>query len=57
MTGKLLSYHLKSTRVPLVVRVPQFENHWSRTWVPNMQPTHGLHVAHDVFWEIIDELL
>jgi len=29
----------------------------SRTWVPNMQPTHGLHVAHDVFWEIIDELL
>jgi len=28
MTGKLLAYHLKSPRVPLVVRVPQFENHW-----------------------------
>jgi len=27
MTGKLLAYHLKSPRVPLVVRVPQFENH------------------------------
>ena len=30
MTGKLLAYHLKSPRVPLVVRVPQFENHWLR---------------------------
>ena len=30
MTGKLLAYHLKSPRVPLVVRVPQFENHWVR---------------------------
>jgi len=30
MTGKLLAYHLKSPRVPLVVRVPQFENHCSR---------------------------
>jgi len=30
MTGKLLAYHLKSPRVPLVVRVPQFENHWSK---------------------------
>jgi len=29
MTGKLLAYHLKSPRVPLVVRVPQFENHWN----------------------------
>jgi len=29
MTGKLLAYHLKSPPVPLVVRVPQFENHWS----------------------------
>jgi len=29
MTGKLLAYHLKSPRAPLVVRVPQFENHWS----------------------------
>ena len=28
MTDKLLAYHLKSPRVPLVVRVPQFENHW-----------------------------
>ena len=28
MTGKLLAYHLKSPRVPLVARVPQFENHW-----------------------------
>jgi len=28
MTGKLLAYHLKSPRVPLVVRVPQFENRW-----------------------------
>jgi len=28
MTGKLLAYYLKSPRVPLVVRVPQFENHW-----------------------------
>jgi len=27
MTGKLLAYHLKSPRVPLVVRVPQFETH------------------------------
>jgi len=27
MTGKLLAYNLKSPRVPLVVRVPQFENH------------------------------
>ena len=27
MTGKLLAYHLKSPRVPLVVRVPQFDNH------------------------------
>jgi len=26
MTGKLLAYHPKSPRVPLVVRVPQFEN-------------------------------
>ena len=30
MTGKLLAYHLKSPRVPLVVRVPQFENHCSK---------------------------
>ena len=30
MTGKLLAYHLKSPHVPLVVRVPQFENHCSR---------------------------
>ena len=30
MTGKLLAYHLKSPRVPLVVRVPQFENHYIR---------------------------
>jgi len=30
MTGKLLEYHLKNPRVPLVVRVPQFENHCSR---------------------------
>jgi len=30
MTGNLLAYHLKIPRVPLVVRVPQFENHWSR---------------------------
>jgi len=29
MTGKLLAYHLKSPRVPLVVRVPLFENHCS----------------------------
>ena len=29
MTGKLLEYHLKNPRVPLVVRVPQFENHCS----------------------------
>jgi len=29
MTGKLLAYYLKSPRVPLVVRVPQFENHCS----------------------------
>jgi len=27
MTGKLLAYYLKYPRVPLVVRVPQFENH------------------------------
>jgi len=27
MTGKLLTYHLKSPRIPLVVRVPQFDNH------------------------------
>jgi len=35
MTGKLLAYHLKSPRVPLVVRVPQFENHcciWTNTY-------------------------
>jgi len=30
MTGKLLAYRLKSPRVPLVVRVPQFENHCAR---------------------------
>jgi len=30
MTGKLFAYHLKSPRVPLVVRVPQFENHCFR---------------------------
>jgi len=30
MTGKLLVYHLKSPRVPLVVRVPQFENHCTK---------------------------
>ena len=30
MTGNLLAYHLKSPRVPLVVCVPQFENHWIR---------------------------
>jgi len=30
MTAKLLAYHLKSPRVPLVVRVPQFENHCTR---------------------------
>jgi len=29
MTGKLLAYHLKSPRVPLV-RVPQFDNHCSK---------------------------
>jgi len=27
MTGKLLAYHLKCPRVPLVVRVPLFANH------------------------------
>ena len=32
MTGKLLAYHLKSPLVPLVVRVPQFENHWTLRW-------------------------
>ena len=32
MTGKLLAYHLKSPRVPLVVRVPQFENHCSKAY-------------------------
>ena len=30
MTGKLLEYHLKNPGVPLVVRVPQFENHCFR---------------------------
>jgi len=29
MTGNLFAFHLKSPRTPLVVRVPQFENHWS----------------------------
>jgi len=33
MTGKLLTYHLKSPRIPLVVRVPQFENHWFTPYV------------------------
>jgi len=32
MTGNLLAYYLKSPRVPLVVRVPQFENHCSREY-------------------------
>ena len=32
MTGKLIAYHLKSPRVPLVVRVPQFENHCSKAY-------------------------
>jgi len=32
MAGKLLAYDLKSPRVPLVVRVPQFENHCSITF-------------------------
>jgi len=32
MTGKLLDYHLKNPRVPLVVRVPQFENHCSKAY-------------------------
>jgi len=32
MTRKLLAYHLKSPRVPLVVRVPQFENHCSKAY-------------------------
>jgi len=30
MTGTLFAYHLKSPRVPLVVRVPQFKNHCFR---------------------------
>jgi len=30
MTGKLLAYHLKSPRVPLVEREPQFENNCSK---------------------------
>jgi len=32
MTGKLLAYHLKIPRVPVVVRVPQFENHCSKAY-------------------------
>ena len=32
MTGKLLAHHLKNPRVPLVVRVPQFENHWASAY-------------------------
>ena len=46
MTGKLLAYHLKSPRVPLVVRVPQFENHCSKaSWFFShkkgvLQPLH-----------------
>jgi len=35
MTGKLLAYHLKSPRVPLVVRIPQFENHCSNVSQPS----------------------
>jgi len=27
---KGLAYHLEGLRVPLVVRVPQFGNHWRR---------------------------
>ena len=28
--GKFLAYHLKDSYVPLLVRVPQFGNHWIR---------------------------
>jgi len=28
----LFVYHLEGLRAPLVVHVPQFENHWSRLW-------------------------
>jgi len=26
--GELLAYHLEDSHVPLLVRVPQFGNHW-----------------------------
>jgi len=33
---KGLAYHLEGLRVPLVVRVPQFGNHWFR-WCPGQE--------------------
>jgi len=45
MTGKLLTYHLKSPRVPLVVRVPQFENHWSNVFTPTHKAVDFKHAS------------
>jgi len=38
MTGKLLSFHLKSPCVALLVRVPQFENHCYISFTPSWPP-------------------
>ena len=34
ITPRVLAYHLEGLRVPLVVRVPQVGNHWSKALVP-----------------------
>jgi len=53
MTGKLLAYHLKSPRVPLLVRVPQFENHCSMVTKRKFSNIAKLSVFKSVFVPIL----
>ncbi len=58
---KYLAYHLKHLRVPLVVRVPQVGNPWSRDYVAHLidifyAPQMNIWVISYIFIVASDEL-